>query len=1337
LISGNATINNLKTSIIAGGVTISQASSTASLYILGEANSSPFGDFQNNGQLIIRNFNQTRSLAIGYDTTNDIAIIQSLQPSIAGKNLCFNPAGGNIGINTTTPQYNLDVSGTINTNNLITINSTISNLNTTNFIASNLNVSNLISNINTTGSLNITNNVALNANMLYIKGAMDANHQIRYDGPVIDGPRIIGNGGVTLGRYNGGSIIYDLVSNGNGVGIGTTNPQFKLDVSGTINTNVLLTQSSSIATLSTNIVDIRNRMALNSNVLYVKGSDDPNHQLAWSALNDGPRLLGNFGVILGRYNGGTIQNHLVTTSSGNVGINTINPQYTLDVNGTINASTGLFNNFIANTISSNSLVIPFDTGKITTNLTDNFLYDGFTVSNYGLSWNNDPDSSVGAECYLSGFGSIKLFTTSQPRFIIDQVGNIGIGTTKPNYKLDVLGTINATNLISGNATINNLKTSIIAGGVTISQASSTASLYILGEANSSPFGDFQNNGQLIIRNFNQSRSLAIGYDTTNDIAIIQSLQPNIAAKNLCFNPAGGNIGINTTNPQYNLDINGTMNVNINTTGSLNITNNIALNANMLYIKGAMDANHQISYDGSVVDGPQILGNSGVALGRYNGGSIQYNLVTNSNGVGINMNNPQYTLDVNGTIHVNNAIINISTINNLIVNTFNTNSIITNTLSSKSLVIPFDTGKITTNLGDNFLYDGFTVSNYGLSWNNDPDSSAGAECYLSGFGSIKLFTTSQPRFIIDQVGNIGIGTTKPNYKLDVLGTINANNSIFSVGTTGSLNITNNVALNSNMLYIKGAMDANHQIRYDGPVIDGPRIIGNGGVTLGRYNGGNIIYDLVSNGNGVGIGTTNPQFKLDVSGTINATNLISGNATLSNLQVGNESVSNIQIGTGNINTVLALNDNPIFARNSGDPNHQLSFNSNIDGIRILGNSSIALGRFNNGNPQYDLFTNINGVGIGTSNPLYKLHVTGTVFTPTLLSSDGTISNLLSNSILANTLKVNNTISNLAIDALDITSKLQLNRKIMYIAGSNDKFHQLSYDPTLDGPVLSGFGSVGIGRYNGSSVSSFFVVGSNGNINIGGSSSMKSLQVTGTSQGSISIRNSGDVRYHLYNNGGITEWVFGQSSSTNHGLSFSKLNNGNEINCMELSATSTPLSASWNTTNTVLFVSKDNTTGRSINAGGTVNVNGADYAEYIYKQNPSATFAKGDIVGINNIGKITNLFSESFTFFVKSTNPGLIGGDNWADNVIKTTEEQYLIDLENERQKVDRVGFSGIVPVNVIGASVGDYIIPVQGSDDKIKGISINKNDITFGQYQSAVGKVISILQDSRANIIVKSI
>jgi len=200
-------------------------------------------------------------------------------------------------------------------------------------------------------------------------------------------------------------------------------------------------------------------------------------------------------------------------------------------------------------------------------------------------------------------------------------------------------------------------------------------------------------------------------------------------------------------------------------------------------------------------------------------------------------------------------------------------------------------------------------------------------------------------------------------------------------------------------------------------------------------------------------------------------------------------------------------------------------------------------------------------------------------------------------------------------------------------------------------------------------------------------------------------------------------------------------------------------------VLYLQKNGGTGRSLNAAGTVNQSGADYAEYMTKAG-DFIINKGDVCGIDVNGKLTNVFANAISFVVKSTNPGLVGGDTWGSHLTAPTkpteptrkdesDEQWATieanyqteltqyntalssfnaDVETARALVDRIAFSGQVPVNVTGASAGQYIVPVAKQDGSIGGEAVSESAMTLQQYMQSVGKVISVV-NNLTTIIVK--
>ena len=84
--------------------------------------------------------------------------------------------------------------------------------------------------------------------------------------------------------------------------------------------------------------------------------------------------------------------------------------------------------------------------------------------------------------------------------------------------------------------------------------------------------------------------------------------------------------------------------------------------------------------------------------------------------------------------------------------------------------------------------------------------------------------------------------------------------------------------------------------------------------------------------------------------------------------------------------------------------------------------------------------------------------------------------------------------------------------------------------------------------------------------------------------------------------------------------------------------------NEANAALFVGRASNN-RSINAPGTINAGGADYAEYIRKALACGTILKGDVCGIDSNGELTRTWADARRYVVKSTDPNLVGGDTWA--------------------------------------------------------------------------------------------
>lgn len=290
-------------------------------------------------------------------------------------------------------------------------------------------------------------------------------------------------------------------------------------------------------------------------------------------------------------------------------------------------------------------------------------------------------------------------------------------------------------------------------------------------------------------------------------------------------------------------------------GTGNVGGNLHLDNSKIYWHSD-SANYYIDnyYDGTNSPLMRYMGYSGH---RFMTSSGEVMRINSSGNVGIGTTNPQYKLDVNGTMY---GDLKMKTPRTIWGQSFNGTGDVTGTLHITTHSINTDYSE---GIRINALNGGYssiwlnTVNAYGY------DVGMWGITAMSG-GNLRFrggSTSLNDLMVITKSGNVGIGTTSPSFKLNVV-----NNSGW---TSYFLSENSNVAAAHNDGYgLSVNSKTTSSSHYLLSVKYGQTSLGSGGSTA-----------IYARGDGnVGIGTENPQYKLDVSGTLHASGAVSFGSTL---------------------------------------------------------------------------------------------------------------------------------------------------------------------------------------------------------------------------------------------------------------------------------------------------------------------------------------------------------------------------------------------------------------------------------------------------------------------------
>jgi hypothetical protein len=795
----------------------------------------------------------------------------------------------------------------------------------------------------------------------------------------------------------------NLIVTGN-VGIGTTSPSYKLDVSGDIrSTNIdLATQGVNVSsygflsqTLSGQMTflghNVRASNTVNNTALVVNGGWISS--LIKQYYNEGI----TFHTSTTEYAAGATYpladtERMRITSAGNVGIGTTSPTYKLHVNGegnglyVIGANSAPYTQTIASFVyggNSNSINIENQGGKASFQARDSSsnamnLHLNPVGGNVGIGTTGPAvslqvnastaairleetsasakrlefsiDSSAVAKISANQSAqSIAFETVGSERMRITDAGNVGIGTTSPAGTLDI-GKNNATpSLVIGNSGYGANYNSV--WGL----QSGAQSIMIFG-----------NNGQNEIRAGNTGVGGYLDFYTNNTASFTTASNGNFVMRL----SSGGNVGIGTTSPSFKLDVAGAasdwatrfysnagasayfahgggyggyINAGTNASSSTYLLELISNGSTRVYVRG--DGNVGI---GTTNPGAKLEVDSASTLpiirARYN---ASYYTDYDSNGIQFVGTGQNFNITDNGS-----SVLYLKSGGNVGIGT---------TSPAYKLSV-----NGTTNLGGTVLIQTGYDSWFGYGANSDNYFSVGTTS-----GKQVWRNPSSELMVLDASGNLGIGTTSPSGKLDVAGVnsyfgVNGNDTaLYLRGYNSALSlIRTNVGASGNYNGIRitsnnGNVNSLPQWDLDMGGLDGITY-GTDNFWIGRTpNGGSLsrLFFINSSGN-VGIGTTSPASKLHVySGSSGGTPYAEGITAESNSRV----ALNLLSG--------AANDSYVFFGNSSSGNagyigyentaNRLVLRSS-DYVSLLDSTGEVI-RIDGGN-----------VGIGTTTPGAPLHV-----------------------------------------------------------------------------------------------------------------------------------------------------------------------------------------------------------------------------------------------------------------------------------------------------------------------------------------------------------------------------